>query len=638
MKHRALLFLLAAPKQAGAQVPDPVTPVVPAPVTPVVSSSSITVGPAKKIAPTPKGQEFLGVGYNVLTGNPRGDLSSNFDPGFGLSVLALPKSERKVRGLGEPEIAFIKGTKVCSFSSEAKTISSVNDMQSTLNKESSDDVSASLKVSTFGATFDSSNSFKKSEKMNKFKQEKETESTVSFEASAKCIDFRMTIDPYFNEAESLAPGFISAVENIKTALNDASNDATYDSALHRKEFAKFFKTYGTHYITEIDMGGKYVISSDISSKDVSSLTTEKVDITSTLSFSTSFSFAKEADDGVEAATTQAAERDYYKPTCCNNTMAGPPKPPEGLFAPAEKKDPVTGLVDKATEVMPFSISASVKSTHKRTTSRKSSDSKSVKSKITKQSTYTLGGLPPTDDNWATWAASVEANPMPVAYKYAPLWELAAFVNIKEAYFAAAFDLYNVHLLGTTPSGEPAFRHGVISASGESVSRYSASSDRRKNIDLSLELSSVTVLALQAVPVYVNQEESQDVANVWSSFATATEVEEGFFACGLRAKIDPEHNTLIHLNARGLTGLDVRFCSIEKWSNQENVDVYHETSGWVQPWKICPFGQYIVQIKPSVDVGDLGIESLEIKCATVDGAGCADIPRALNCHISHFLLC
>lgn len=40
------------------------------------------------------------------------------------------------------------------------------------------------------------------------------------------------------------------------------------------------------------------------------------------------------------------------------------------------------------------------------------------------------------------------------------------------------------------------------------------------------------------------------------------------ACGLRAKIEPLHKTNLVQKGRGLTGLDVKFCSIEKWTNQE----------------------------------------------------------------------
>ena len=104
--------------------------------------------------------------------------------GFGFRVITLAKGAVKVRGLLEPTTAAIKPIKVrrdfgpiccdvwvppqlcllhqmCSFSSEAKDISSAKDMQDTLNKESSDDTTVSASFGVMGFGFDSSNQFSK---------------------------------------------------------------------------------------------------------------------------------------------------------------------------------------------------------------------------------------------------------------------------------------------------------------------------------------------------------------------------------------------------------------------------------------------------------------------------------------------
>ena len=49
-------------------------------VCPQKSEISITDVPFKKY-PAPPGSEFLGVGYNIFTANPRGSLTSGLDPG-----------------------------------------------------------------------------------------------------------------------------------------------------------------------------------------------------------------------------------------------------------------------------------------------------------------------------------------------------------------------------------------------------------------------------------------------------------------------------------------------------------------------------------------------------------------------------
>ena len=140
------------------------------------------------------------------------------------------------------------------------------------------------------------------------------------------------------------------------------------------------------------MGGKYVITTEMSAKDTSTLTTEKVDIASALSFDQSFSYNQEEEKG-NANQLLAQKREFSKPTCCGGNMTYPT---------SEELD-ATGLFGKFKKGMePFSFSFGVQPTHKRSTSRSTRDMESVKSQITKQSVYTLGGLPPSDaNNWAT---------------------------------------------------------------------------------------------------------------------------------------------------------------------------------------------------------------------------------------------
>lgn len=93
---------------------------------------------------------------------------------------------------------------------------------------------------------------------------------------------------------------------------------------------------------------------------------------------------------------------------------------------------------------------------------------------------------------------------------------------------AFLDVYKVPLVGASEYGEPAFRSGVVRSSGEPISRSAQTSDRRKRLSLELELLASTEFAHDTVQVCLDESETQDVKNSWSSFATATEVEEGFF--------------------------------------------------------------------------------------------------------------
>lgn len=36
---------------------------------------------------------YVGIGYNIIAGNPRGDILSELDPGFGQRVVALEQNQ-----------------------------------------------------------------------------------------------------------------------------------------------------------------------------------------------------------------------------------------------------------------------------------------------------------------------------------------------------------------------------------------------------------------------------------------------------------------------------------------------------------------------------------------------------------------
>lgn len=91
--------------------------------------------------------------------------------------------------------------------------------------------------------------------------------------------------------------------------------------------------------------------------------------------------------------------------------------------------------------------------------------------------YNLGGLPPTNDSWQSWAATVAANPMPVSYQYLPIWHASWFANWKDAFVEAVWYIYGVRLDTADESQGITFRYGVIRGTGDAISQYSDSPDR-----------------------------------------------------------------------------------------------------------------------------------------------------------------
>ena len=143
-------------------------------------------------------------------------------------------------------MSYIKGSKSCTFSSKAKDISSSRDYQESLSKESSSDTSITVGFTVASFEFDSKTSFSKSEKMNQFQQEQESTNTVSYESLAKCIELQMEINPYM--PLNLDNTFIVAMDALPGSYNGTDRV--------KAQFSKFIQTYGNHYITKLDMGGK----------------------------------------------------------------------------------------------------------------------------------------------------------------------------------------------------------------------------------------------------------------------------------------------------------------------------------------------------------------------------------------------
>lgn len=144
-------------------------------------------------------------------------------------------------------MSYLKGSKACTYSEESKDISSSRDYQENLSKESTSDTSISAGASAFGASFSASTAFSRSEKMAEFKQEKETMNTVSFETMAKCTEVSAEINPYKT---------LALDDTFKAALSSLPDSYDGNNETSKMLYHKFLNTYGTHYITQLDMGGK----------------------------------------------------------------------------------------------------------------------------------------------------------------------------------------------------------------------------------------------------------------------------------------------------------------------------------------------------------------------------------------------
>lgn len=154
---------------------------------------------------------------------------------------------------------------------------------------------------------------------------------------------------------------------------------------------------------------------------------------------------------------------------------------------------------------------------------------------------------------------------------APLWTLPQFQAKANAFFEAVKHIYNIDILEPYKQKAAGLRYGVAAASGRAISRYSLDPDATRRAYLQLALLPSSEVATNTIAVY--RKDDLQGSTAWTGFIGATQ--EGFYACGLRAKYS--HKRAIDSNGGGISGLDVRYCSKDDWFDQEQKIVYRLVS-------------------------------------------------------------
>lgn len=150
--------------------------------------------------------EYLGIGYDIVHGNPRGSDVSQLDPGFRHPVIKLVQVDTEVttdQKFAVPLGTTAKYTSSCSYDPESVEISSNRDFRSSLQREVMTDSSSSSSVEGgFKSGFAVINaleeklSFSQSAKFKKFHETNIKTNSVSFEARVICSEFEVSFNPY----------------------------------------------------------------------------------------------------------------------------------------------------------------------------------------------------------------------------------------------------------------------------------------------------------------------------------------------------------------------------------------------------------------------------------------------------------
>ena len=183
---------------------------------------------------------YLGMGYNVITGNPDDDLH---DPGFAFNVLAFTWVNGMKTSDGKylvPDHIQALETKSCGFHGQATTEYGSKSYQNALSVDVS--VEAEGGFALWSARFTASTGYKQ------VSQGTNQNHRIYTSTRGKCIQYQLSIN-YVHAAINVTNNFAKAVSSLPLARNDSA-------------YNTFINTYGTHFTSQVVMGAKMVVRSE----------------------------------------------------------------------------------------------------------------------------------------------------------------------------------------------------------------------------------------------------------------------------------------------------------------------------------------------------------------------------------------
>lgn len=421
-----------APTQPPTGAPEPTGCKAPFPAGQTPEAPSNVAGPEASCpcpsTPSVTALEYLGTGYNIFEGNPRGGLNTELDPGFRSSIIKLVTEEGVTTQNGEFRIPLgtdLRYTTTCQFASKSNEIASTSQYQRELSSEATVTRQTSASGNILGFKFGSDSFFSRSERYESFSSNRATTQTTSFESKALCTEFEARLHRFHTHERE--DDFNRALATLPTSFNR-------DDEMHKQRFGDFLNEYGTHYVNYVVLGAKQVYSLEMMSIDVIRLQNQGVSVAQSTSSKTMFGFERSADVGV------------------SGTVPG---------TPAEVSVMTTVTVEAST---------SSTNTDTRAMSRKEEQLEMIRQSTTTVVETNIGGTPPSNGQWQNWAATAKIRPMPIMYELSEVTEFMseevaeAFANYLEYYLEQGRSTDNRQI-------SDALHFGVAGPEGEAISSY-----------------------------------------------------------------------------------------------------------------------------------------------------------------------
>jgi hypothetical protein len=307
------------------------------------------------------GVDYLGMGYDLVRGNPNGDQDTMLDEGFREPVLKLEFTGVSITRDNKyltPDWSYSIPYRSCFRTQQVEDTSSEESYQDSM----SNDLSGSVEGSYGGFSAKASASHATRQQT----AQAMTERSATFQAKSYCSKYKIGWMHEVQRNEEVTPQFMVVMkQNLKAykamrACKEGSVLRDRMWQLSRALWLESFRRFGTHMIDEVTLGGKVIFTKSVSEQAAEKAKQEGVDL------------SMEASMGYSGLGGGAAASIGYK---------------ESTAAAKDFRDAFSRSAEKI---------------------------------------VIMGGTPSgsnpakTDEGFAEWAAHVDAYPMPVQYKVAPL--------------------------------------------------------------------------------------------------------------------------------------------------------------------------------------------------------------------------
>jgi hypothetical protein len=250
--------------------------------------------------------EWIGIGYNVFSGNPlvapKG--SRIIDPGFTAAIFSQSYSKHNTTPDQRylfPDGFEVQAAKICKTDFSSQVLDSSDSLRS----------SASSSLDVGGSDFLFFAFFTANSDFNDMSSSVQSDKTyISSEAS--CSVYRVQLNKY--DLPNLSDNFKKGFKSLA--------GKTYSN--NKIDYHKFIDTFGTHYLNDITMGSRYTHISEVSKSYVSQASSSGSSITTAASV---FAIEGAVGAGGSSTNSQSSSSDFGKAVSNTfKTSIGAPMP------------------------------------------------------------------------------------------------------------------------------------------------------------------------------------------------------------------------------------------------------------------------------------------------------------------------